>query len=48
VTGDRSETGAKLGGDGVPAQRQLQALGHRALASRKHRVGDGERVANGV
>jgi hypothetical protein len=48
VSGGLIETGAELGGDGIPAQCQLQALGHRALAGSVHSLGDGERVTNRV
>jgi hypothetical protein len=48
MSGGRKETDAKLGGDGVPAQRQFQALGHRAPARGKHRPGDSEWVANSI
>jgi hypothetical protein len=48
MSGGRKETDAKLSRDGVPAQCQLQALGHRAPASGKHRPCDSERVANGI
>jgi hypothetical protein len=48
MSGGGKETDAKLGSDCVPAQCQLQTLGHRALASGKHRLGDSERVANSV
>jgi hypothetical protein len=48
MPGCRQETEAKLGGDGVPAQGQLQALGHRAPASGKNRLGDSERVSNSI
>jgi hypothetical protein len=48
MSGRRHETDAKLGGDGVPAQCQLQSLGHRAPASGKRRGGDGERIANSI
>lgn len=48
MSGGRKETDAKLSGDGVPAQCQLQALGHRALASGKYCLGDSERVANSI
>jgi hypothetical protein len=44
----RRETDAKLGRDGIPAQCQLEALGHRASASGKNRLGDGERVSNSI
>jgi hypothetical protein len=40
------EADTKLGGNGVPTQCQLQALGHRAPASGKCRPGEGERIAN--
>jgi hypothetical protein len=46
VLDGRSETDAKLGGDGVPTQCELQALGHRASTAGKHCVGNGERVSN--
>ncbi len=46
MSGGRVQTGAQLGGDGVPAQRQLQALGHRAQAGGEHRCWDSERVAH--
>jgi hypothetical protein len=42
------KTDAKLGGDGVPAQCQLQALGHRAPPSGKHHLDGNKRVANSV
>jgi hypothetical protein len=42
------KTRAELGGDGVPAQCQLQALRHRAQASGEHRPGGDERIANSL
>jgi hypothetical protein len=42
------ESGAKFGGYGVPAQRQFETLGHRALASGEHRCGNGKRITNGI
>jgi hypothetical protein len=48
MAGDGEQAGPQLGGDGIPAQCQLQALGHWTPASGKHLLGGGERVANGV
>lgn len=44
---DSGEAGAQLGGYRVPAQSELQALGHGALASGQHSSPVGEWVAGG-
>jgi hypothetical protein len=45
---DRSETGAQLGSDGVPAQGKLEALRHGAPACCDHRSRVGQWIANGI
>lgn len=45
--GDGGEAGAQLGGYRVPAQGELEALGHGALARSQHSSPVGERVAGG-
>jgi hypothetical protein len=45
-SGNGKKTCAQLGRDGVPAQCQLQPLGHRAQTGSEDRLRDGERVAD--
>jgi hypothetical protein len=43
---ERSETGAQLGGNGIPAQGELEALGHRTSACGEHRSGARPRITD--
>jgi hypothetical protein len=42
----RLQAGSQLGRHGIPAQGQLQPLGHRALTRRKQARTGGERIAH--